>query len=246
MPTTDRELRIADAVLDLSRRTADFDPLELLHDLTAQACALLPVRSTGITVLEHRGDAERVTYATASDELCRQLVELQFDLGEGPCLESSRSRRPLPLVLLAGRGRDRWPRFAPYAREMGVTAVAAVSLRLPRMLLGALNLFMTGPPYVDLRDLRLTQSLADATAASFADRHDAADEAIVIGRLRTALDSRLVVEQAKGVLSARLDVDMDDAFAWLRAHARARHQNITVLATRIARGDTPDDLLPAR
>ncbi|MEW2529198.1 GAF and ANTAR domain-containing protein [Streptomyces sp. NPDC047071] len=246
MPTTDHELSIAATVLDLAHRSTDFDPLELLHDLTAQTHALLPVRWTSVTVLDPMGGSDQVLYVTASDEQCRQLVETQLDLDEGPCLDSSRSQQLLPLTLLSQAGQARWPRFTTHARAMGITAAAAVSLRLPHLQLGALNLFMTGPPYVSTQDLRLAQILANATATALSHRNELADKQKVISQLQTALDSRIVIEQAKGILSARLGIGIDEAFTLLRAHARNRQQKITVLATRIAQGDVPTELDPTR
>ncbi|MGW7554821.1 GAF and ANTAR domain-containing protein [Streptomyces rimosus] len=246
MTTTDREVRIAHGVLDLAHRRTGFDPLELLHDLTAEAVALLPVRSAGITVLEPDGTG--VVYVTASDELCLALEEDQIELNEGPCLDSARSRRPLPVLSLSEPPASiRWPRFAPRARRAGITAVAAVNLHLPQLSLGALNLLMAGPPFPGTHDLRLAQTLADAAGAALAFRQQLADKDQVLDQLQAALDSRLVIEQAKGVLSARLGVDMDEAFQRLRTHARSRQQKLTDLAARITRGDVPTDLLePAR
>ncbi|WP_030374943.1 GAF and ANTAR domain-containing protein [Streptomyces rimosus] len=246
MSTTDRETRIADAVLDLVHRRADFDPLELLHDLTGQAVALLPVRCAGITVLDR--DTHEPVHVTASDELCLDLEQEQSALGEGPCIDSARARRPLPVISLTGPpGTVRWPHFAPHARQAGITAVAAVSLRLPQMALGGMNLMMTHPADVGDQDLRLARTLADATAVALAHRQEMIDKDTVLDQLQRALDSRLVIEQAKGVLSARLHLSMDDAFQRLRAHARSRQQKLTELSTRIARGDMPAELLdPSR
>ncbi|MER6693865.1 GAF and ANTAR domain-containing protein [Streptomyces minutiscleroticus] len=238
MFNTEREAHIAQAVLDLAHRPADFDPLELLHDVTAQAVALLPVRGASITVL----DQDAVSYVTASDEVCRQLTEDQIDLDEGPCLDSARTRQPLEPTVLT----ERWPRFAYRAQAEGVTAVAAVSLRLPQMLLGALNLFLTRPPYLGGPDMQLAQTLADTTGTTLAHRHELADKDTVLTQLQTALDSRLVIEQAKGVLAGRLGIDMDEALARLRATARSRRQKLTDLAARIACGNVPGDLHPTR
>ncbi|RCH59662.1 ANTAR domain-containing protein [Streptomyces sp. SDr-06] len=242
MTTTDRETRIADAVLDLAHRPADFDPLELLHDLTGQVVALLPVRCAGVTVLDR--DTHEPVHITASDEVCLALEQEQSTLGEGPCLDSARARRPLPLTSLTSPpGTVRWPRFAPYARQAGITAVAAVSLRLPQMSLGGMNLMMARPADVSGRDLRLARTLADAAAVALAHQQQLADRDAVLAQLQRALDSRLVIEQAKGVLSARLQVSMDQAFQRLRAHARSRQQKLTELSARIARGDVPAELL---
>ncbi|MER5260337.1 ANTAR domain-containing protein [Streptomyces sp. NPDC002855] len=249
MPTTDREVRIAHAFLDLARPRPDFDPLELLHDLTSRAAALLPVRCAGITVMNRSGT--NAVYVTTSDELCLALEEEQTALKEGPCLDSTRSGQPLPVISLTGPpGTTRWPRFAPLARRAGITAVAAVTLRLPhlpRLPLGSLNLMMAGPPHPSGRDLRLAQALADVTSSTLSFRQQPADKNEVLGQLQIALDSRVVIEQAKGILSVRLGVGMDEAFQRLRGHARSRRQKLTELSARIARGDVPEGpLAPTR
>jgi len=237
MTSTEREILIAHAVFDLSLRPTGFDPLELLHDLTAQTVALLPVECAGVTVLNLGG---RVVYATASDERCLTLEEDQHELNEGPCLDSARGQRPLPVTSLAGPpGTTRWPRFAARAQEAGISAVAAVLLRLPDIPLGALNLLMTGPPYPSGRDLRLAQTLADATSAALSSRRQFVDKDQVLARVQTALDSRMVVEQAKGVLYERLGVSMDDALQRLRVHARSRQQKLTELSAQVVRGEAP-------
>ena len=91
MPATEREVRVAEAVLDLARRVSDFDVLDLLYDLTDHALTLLTVQGIGITIVDARG---RVRYLTASDERCRKLEEIQIELGEGPCVDSARSTIP--------------------------------------------------------------------------------------------------------------------------------------------------------
>ncbi|MEU6768238.1 GAF and ANTAR domain-containing protein [Streptomyces sp. NPDC046853] len=242
MSSTDREVRIARTILDLAHRPADFDPLELLHDLTAQASALLPVRCAGITVLGH--DGTYAVYITASDNLCLALEEEQSELNEGPCVDSARQQRPLPVTSLTRPpGTLRWPRFAPRARQAGITAVAAVVLRLPQLPLGALNLLIAKRPYPSRRDLQLAQTLADATSTAMAFQQQLADQDQVRSQLQNALDSRVVIEQAKGVLSAHLGIDVDEAFKRLRAHARSRQQKLTELSAQIARGNVPADLL---
>ncbi|MGY0017551.1 ANTAR domain-containing protein [Streptomyces sp. cg35] len=243
MPTNDLNLYVARAVLDLAHRPEGFDPLELLHDLTAQAVALLPVRCAGITVRNEQG---QVVYVTASDMTCAGLEEDQIELDEGPCLDSVRTEQSLPLTLLTSPwAAERWPRFTFRARRVGIRAVAAVRLPLPHMTFGALNLMMAGPPYVTSRDLELADVLAKAAAVALTHQRLLAGRDEVVAQLQTALDSRLVIEQAKGVLSATLNVSVDEAFTRLRAHARARGQKLTVLSTRIALGDIPHDLVPA-
>ncbi|WP_189216739.1 MULTISPECIES: GAF and ANTAR domain-containing protein [Streptomyces] len=238
MHNTERDARIARAVYDLAHRPADFDPLELLHDLTSQAVELLPVRSASITVL----DNDRISYITASDEMTRELTEDQVELNEGPCLDSARTRKALVPTELD----ERWPNFAPRAHAAGITAIAAVSLRLPQMLLGALNLLMTQPPYMGTSDMELAQTLADTTGSTLAHRHELADKNILLAQLRTALDSRVTIEQAKGMLAGRFDIDMDEAFTRLRHHARSQRRKLSDLAAQIARGNVPSEFYSVR
>ncbi|GHE47153.1 transcriptional regulator [Streptomyces longispororuber] len=246
MSTTDREMRIAAAVLDLAHRPAGFEPLDLLHDLTTHARALLPVLCAGVIVLDPLDGNKQAAHVTAPDDLCRRIVEFQVDAGEGPCLDSARSQRQLPLTLLTQSGPfpSGWSRFACYARERGITAVATATLRLPGLLLGALSLFMAGPPYCTASDLRLAQTLADAAVAALSGRQALAHQQETIDQLQHALDSRVVIEQAKGILSVRLGVSVDEAFARLRGHARSRRQKIALLASQIAQGGGPPELNP--
>ncbi|MEU6394342.1 GAF and ANTAR domain-containing protein [Streptomyces sp. NPDC046939] len=240
MAVTTRELDTSKAVLDLVSRPPDLDVLELLHDLTAYAAAFLPVRA-GITVLDDGGD---VTYLTASDEVSRRFQQDQLDLDEGPCLDSARSHDALPVILFdSSQAARRWPRFTPLAQGAGVIAMAAIPLHTPELMLGALNLIVTGPPLPTQRDLHLAQVLTDAAAQALTHRRDMVGREETIRQLQTALDSRIVIEQAKGVLAAHLKLTMDEAFTLLRGHARATQQHLTVLATRIANRDLPDALL---
>ncbi|MFI2242135.1 GAF and ANTAR domain-containing protein [Streptomyces chrestomyceticus] len=242
MDITESQARVAEAMRDLVHRTTDFDPLELLHDLTAHVAALLPVAGAGVTVLD---ELERVEYATASDERCRHLEQVQIELDEGPCLEATRTGLALPVSSLTGPPALRWPRFARNARRVGITAVAAVPLRSPAVTIGALNLMLSDQDSDTAPDgpqMRIAQALADATASCFGHRQEARDQASVTEQLTIALDSRLVIEQAKGVLSERLKVPVDEAFQRLRRHARARQQKLTALATEIAQGAIPTEL----
>ncbi|MGW8375984.1 ANTAR domain-containing protein [Streptomyces sp. ODS28] len=136
-------------------------------------------------------------------------------------------------------GYQRWPRFVPRAREAGITAVAAVMLHTPHLPLGAANLLMSTPPYLSARDLRLARVLASTTSSAFAQQHELRSREKVVSQLRTALESRLVIEQAKGILAERFDVEVDQAFTRLRGHARSHQQHLTELATQIARGNPP-------
>ncbi|MFD7708224.1 ANTAR domain-containing protein [Streptomyces sp. NPDC059785] len=243
MYTTERETLVADAVLDLATRSDGFDILDLLHDLTDHIVTLLTVRAAGVTILSEDG---HVDYLTASDESCRLLEEDQIDLDEGPCVDCTRSGTVLFPVALGpfGAGARRWPRFTPRALRAGVLTVSAVPLRTPEHTLGALNLMSATAP-ASSRDLRLTQVLADATVASMRHRQTMLTKNELIGQLEIALDSRIVIEQAKGVLASRQNISVEEAFVRLRSHARSRRQKLSDLADQVARGEIPGPLDPA-
>ncbi|MFH8980327.1 ANTAR domain-containing protein [Streptomyces varsoviensis] len=235
-----RDVLAAQSVLDLASRTDGFDILELLHDLTTHTVSLLGLRSAGVTILDEAGE---VDYLTASDEACRHLEEDQIELGEGPCLDAARTGAPLAPVLLRATypGHQLWPRFSPRALSAGITSVAAVPLRTPQHGLGALNLMSAGR--VPTREeLRLAQVLADAAGSSLHHRQTLRSKDELINQLETALESRIVIEQAKGVISSRLAIDVEEAFARLRHHARGRQLKLTELAAEVARGVVPVEL----
>ncbi|MET9262126.1 GAF and ANTAR domain-containing protein [Amycolatopsis sp. NPDC004079] len=232
MPTTPRELLIAQAMRDLVDRD-DANPLDLLRDLVTHVVALLPVQAAGATVMGITGEPDHLA---ASDEKSRRLERAQFDLGEGPSLDSAHSGRALPLVLLRHNSTSpRWPRFAPLALRDGINAVAAVPLRTRDHSYGALSLMNTASPVPRPHDIRLAQSLATTAAASLRLQRAMHEKDSVISHLQTALDSRIVIEQAKGVLAERLHASTDEAFVHLRSHARNQSRKLHDLASEIVR-----------
>ncbi|WP_353943923.1 GAF and ANTAR domain-containing protein [Streptomyces sp. HUAS MG91] len=238
MSAVTNDFPVAQAVLDLSSRPDGFDVLELLHDLTAYTVRLGQVHSAGVTILDETG---RVDYLTASDEVCARLEEAQLDLDEGPCVDSARSGEVLPPLLLhpAVGAFEHWPLFAPRALAEGYSSVAAVPLRISENSLGSLNLLQKGSSPISATNLHAAQLLADATAVRLHHRQTllASDE--VVNQLTTALQSRIVIEQAKGMLAQRLGIDVDAAFKILRGHARSRQLRLIDVARRITRRDFP-------
>lgn len=241
MSPVSRNFLAARAVFDLGCRPDGFDVLDLLHDLTAYAVDLGQVRSAGVTILDESG---HVDYLTASDEVCARLEEAQLDLDEGPCVDAARTGSILRPVVLrpAGPALERWPRFTPRAVAAGFTSVAAVPLRIQRHSLGSLNLLQSGPCTISFEDLQLAQLLADATGSRLHHQQNLLARDEVIAQLTNALQSRIVIEQAKGILAARLGTDVDDAFHRMRGLARSRRQKLTDLARQITQGNVPADV----
>ncbi|GAA2254979.1 transcriptional regulator [Streptomyces ruber] len=241
MPSTERETLVAEAVLDLAARTGDCDVLDLLQDLTAHLVTLLGIRAAGAMIMNGAG---QVDHLAASDEDFRRLEEGQLALDEGPCVDSTRSGAVLTPVVLhpPGTGLRRWPRFAPRALRVGITSVAAVPLRVGEHTVGAVDLMGAGPFPPTRRDLRLAQSLADAAGAWLRQRKVLRTKDEVLEQLQTALNTRVVIEQAKGALAARLGIGVEESFVLLRSHARSRRQKLSELAARVAQGAVPSEL----
>ncbi|GAA2258610.1 transcriptional regulator [Streptomyces ruber] len=240
MRITRHDMIAARAVLDLATDSDDSTVPELLHDLTARVITLLTVRAAGVTVLDEAG---QLGHLTASDDICRQLEEDQLELGEGPGVDSTRTGTVLAPVTLhhSGPTFQRWPRFVPRALRAGVTCVAAVPLRTRRRTCGALDL-MSAAPIPTRQDMCLARMLADAAGLRLDRRQVLLAKDEVIAQLRTALETRIVIEQAKGVLAERLGTDVEEAFARLRRHARSRRNRLSDLAALVAQGLVPAGL----
>jgi transcriptional regulator with GAF, ATPase, and Fis domain len=210
---------------------ADFDVIDFLHVLTSRSAQLLDVSAAGLLLAGPRGELRVVA---ASSEAARLLELFQLQSDEGPCLDCFRSGRP---VTATGLGADqRWPRFAAAAGEAGFTAVQALPMRLREQVIGALNLFRAAPGPFDPASVRIGQALADVATIGLLHERSMRRSDILNEQLQTALNSRVVIEQAKGKLAERLGVDMNQAFTLLRDQARNRNQRLSDLARHFVDG----------
>jgi GAF domain-containing protein len=222
---------------------SDFDLVELLTTLSDRCVEILDVAAAGIMLTDAHG---RLQLMTSSNETMRvvELFELQAE--EGPCLECFRTAEPVvnnDLRALDGR----WPRFAPVAVDAGFLAADAIPMRLRGQIIGALNLFRTTTGSLVVDDVVIAQALADvATIAILQDR--AGVEARVLNeQLTTALSSRIVIEQAKGMIAERQGVSIDQAFHQLRRHARDHNLRLGEIAGQIVTGViAPREIGPGR
>src|SRR3954454_15002167 len=232
--------RLSAAFVELADSlVADFDVIDFLHLLTTRCTELLDVTAAGVLLADPAGD---LRVLAASSEQVRLLELFQPQNDQGPCLDCFRSGRQGNVAELSTAA-PRWPRFAPQAQQHGYGAVTALPMRLREQVIGALNLFSPAPG-LGSADIRIAQSLADvATIAVLQHRANLKADTVVV-QLQTALNSRVLIEQAKGVLAERLGVDMDQAFSTLRGHARTHNRKLSDLARAvIAR---TDDLTAAR
>jgi transcriptional regulator with GAF, ATPase, and Fis domain len=219
-------VELADTLVD------DFDLLEFLSMLVERCVELLDVAAAGVVLSDHKGGL-RMAAAAAEQARLVELFALQAD--DGPCLDCVRTGLPVFSTDLI-TDEQRWPRFAPAARAAGFVATHAVPMRLRRTVIGALNLFKMEPNGVDEISARLGQALADVATIGMLQQRAVDDSTVLVEQLQTALNSRVVIEQAKGVLSAYGRVDMDRAFAALRGYARSHNLRLSDLAFTVASG----------
>jgi transcriptional regulator with GAF, ATPase, and Fis domain len=206
---------------------ADFDVIDFLQVLTDRSAQLLDVSAAGLLLADQRGELRVVA---ASSEAARLLEVFQLELGQGPCLDCFRSGRAVTATDLGTDGR--WPRFAEAAAEAGLGAVQALPmrLRLREQVIGALNLFRAAPGDFDPVNVRVGQALADVATIGLLHERSMRRRDTLNEQLQAALNSRVVIEQAKGKLAERLGLDMDQAFNVLRDHARGRNLRLSDLA----------------
>jgi ANTAR domain/GAF domain len=222
----DTEL-LSDTFVELAdTMVAEFDVIDFLHLLTDRSVALLAASAAGVVLADPRGEL-RLAAASSEEAGLLELFQLQND--QGPCLECFRTGRPVTAGDLTGSA-QRWPRFAEAAAASGFRAVEALPMRLRDQVIGALNLFRAEAGPLDPADLRIGQALADvATIGLLHERNVRRGEAVA-EQLQAALNSRVIIEQAKGKLAERLGIDMDRAFTMLRTYARNTNQHLTDVA----------------
>ncbi|MDX1890146.1 GAF and ANTAR domain-containing protein [Mycolicibacterium sp. 050158] len=238
----DRYERLANAFVGLADTlVADYDVIELAQQLIDDAMALLPISAAGILL----GDASGTLHVFASSSEQSRLLELlQVEADVGPCLDAYRTGSAVLVDDLDSRAAQ-WPAFSQRAAEYGYRAVSALPLRLRTERVGALNLFLAEKGSLADSDLAVGQALADVATIGILHQRILSRSEVVNQQLQTALNTRLIIEQAKGVLSERGNLDMDRAFNLLRAHARRTNRRLAELARSVVDGaDTIDILRP--
>jgi GAF domain-containing protein len=173
------------------------------------------------------------------------LELLQLHADAGPCLLVYRTGEPLFVDDLRAEP-ERWPAFAMRSVEHGFKAVAALPLRLRDDRIGTLNLFRTTTGPMSTSDIGVAEALAAVAAIGIMHERVLAKTTLVARQLNTALETRVVIEQAKGMLAERGGLDMDDAFALLRKHARNSQRQLSELASRVVDGTEADAVLQSQ
>lgn len=237
---TSRDATVGEAFVSLADTLVrDFDLTEVLHRLTETCLELVRGDDAGILIADVV-DNLRVVGASREEVRLLELFELQRE--EGPCLDCYRSGLPISEPDLSSS--RRWPRFAERARASGYLAVDAVPLRHRDDTIGALNVFGRDPGGLPEEDRRLAQALADVATIAIMQQRVLQESQVRATQLQAALTSRIVIEQAKGMLAEQGGVQVGAAFEVLRGVARARSAALNGLATDVVAGRlTWDDLV---
>ncbi|MGW2225507.1 GAF and ANTAR domain-containing protein [Streptomyces formicae] len=245
MPELPREEQLATAFVDLADTLVqDFDVIGFLHTLAEHCVHLLDVAAAGVLLATPGG---QLVDAAASDERTRQLGLSSIEWDEGPSRDCFRTKKQIPDVELATQAATMcWPRFAPRAVDVGFTSVVAAPLRLHDQVIGALNLFRDQPGPLDQPQLRLGQALAAPATIGVLQQRAVSEQMTVTAQLQAALDSRVIIEQAKGYLANRRNIGVEEAFILMRRYARDHQTRLTEIARQVLQGTADGSLLTRR
>lgn len=236
-----REARIAETFVDLADTlVADFDVIDFLHTLAHRSVELLDVDAVGIMLGDPRGGLHPI--ASSSEEA--RLIELyEQQNNEGPCLDCFRTGAAVSREDLAAM-RTTWPAFTARMEDVGFQSAQAIPLRLRSEVIGALNIFRSTPGLLGPADTRLAQAFADVATVSLIQERSISARDLLAEQLQAALNSRIVLEQAKGMLAERAGLAMGEAFEIMRDRARGNGERLSEVAGRIISGDLADLLRP--
>ena len=225
--------RLADVFVEVADTLVDeFDLIDFLHNLADHAVTVSGASSAGLLLADQK---DTLHYMAASSAGARHLELFQLQHDEGPCLDCYRTREPI-ITFDLGQEARRWPEFAPRALEAGVHSVHAFPMRLRDRVIGALNVFGEEPLPLGPSDAKIVQAMADVATIAILQERAIASAELLTEQLQGALNSRIVIEQAKGVVSRDRDVSVDEAFAALRTHARNNHIRLVDLAHDVVNG----------
>jgi GAF domain-containing protein len=210
--------------------TDDFDLRDFLHMLTVRTASLLGAAAVGMLLADDRNELQ---FMAASQDNAMWLELFQVQSHEGPCLEAFRTGRPVVNIDLPTAS-GRWPLFAPRAVSAGFQSVHAFPLRVRKEMIGALNVFgATVGAGFDDADMPIVQALADVAAIALLHQRALQRAQTLTDQLKRALESRIIIEQAKGVIIRAFDVGPDEAFRLIRSYSRRRNIRIADLTAAI-------------
>ncbi|GAB3921434.1 GAF and ANTAR domain-containing protein [Kribbella albertanoniae] len=228
-----REQRLAEVFIELADTLVDnYDVIDLLHTLCERSVELLQADAAGLILADQRSELH-VMASTSEEAKLLELFVLQAD--EGPCLDCYSTGEQVVNIDL-DEVEARWPRFHAATAAVGFRSTHAIPLRLRGQVLGVLNLFCSDRVTLSDSDVALGQALCDIATVGLLQERTVRRGEVLAEQLQSALNTRILIEQAKGVLSERSRISVDDAFGLMRAHARRNHLQLGVVAAGLIDG----------
>jgi transcriptional regulator with GAF, ATPase, and Fis domain len=211
---------------------ADFDPIDFMHLLANRCVTTLGVDAAGILLADHRGELQVVG---ASSDRARVLELFELQHRRGPCMECYLTGEPVTITGFT-EPPQRWPEFSSVAVTAGFGAVHALPMRLREQTVGALNLFTVNESALSETRLRVARAMADVATIGLLQAQVISHQELLAGQLQNALQSRVLIEQAKGVLAERLRIGVSEAFHILRQYSRNHHLHLSGVAEDVIAG----------
>jgi hypothetical protein len=205
---------------------AEFDVIEFMQMLADRAAGLVDASAVGLLLADPHG---RLQFTAASDENTKLLELFQVQSHDGPCLDAFNTAPPVINIDLRAAG-GRWPRFAPEATASGFRSVHAFPLRLRNDVIGAMNIFGHDAGGLDDTDAQIIQALADVAAIGLLQERAISGGEILTEQLQGALNSRIIIEQAKGAIAQAHNITVDVAFGLIRGYARRTNRRLSDVA----------------
>jgi transcriptional regulator with GAF, ATPase, and Fis domain len=236
-----RERLLVETFVDLADTLVDaYDIIDFMQKLAERGVALLDVTAAGIMLADAEGN---LRHAACSSEQMRLVEFFELQVEEGPCFDAYREKRAIqsasPEDLDA-----RWPRFGPHAWANGYLAVSAVPMRLRTQVIGALNLFSAEPELLNEEDLAVAQAMADIATIGILHERVISDTRDLSAQLEFALESRVAIEQAKGIVAEHNQINVDRAFELIRRFTRDNNRLLSDTAREIIDGTLSPAELP--
>jgi transcriptional regulator with GAF, ATPase, and Fis domain len=228
-------VRLADTL------ASDFDIVDFLQGLSADSVEILGAEAAGVMLAETGGGLRLIA---SSDERMRLLELFELQGAQGPCLDAFATGRPVQAS--AADSRIRWPSFAPHASEAGFQMMCAVPLRLRTDVIGALNLFRGTDELFTEAEMDIVQAMGELAAIGLIQERALREHNLLTEQLQAALTSRVIIEQAKGMLAEYLNTTVDDAFRLLRNYARDRNRKLSQVAREVVNRQIPSAALITR